>query len=81
MLYLTVRFDFLKVSALIDSGSSVNIISEQLYNSLPYSKKSDFNSDVHDSIVLANNHKVEVVGTAMIKMNISEQIKELGIFH
>jgi hypothetical protein len=59
------------VSALTDSGSSVNIISEQLYNSLPYSKKSEFNSDVHDSIVLANNHKVEVVGTAMIKMNIS----------
>ena len=71
MLYLTVRFDSLKVSALIDSGSSENIISKQLYNSLLYSQTSAFNSDVHDSIVLANNHKVEVVGTAMIKMNIS----------
>ena len=70
-LYLTVRFDSLKLSALIVSGSSVNIIWGQLYYSLPYSKKSKFNSDVNDSTVLANNHKVEVVGTAMIKMNIS----------
>ena len=71
-LYLTVRFDSLNVSALIDNRSSVNIISEQSYNSLPYSKKSEFNSNGHDSKVLANNHKVEVVGRAMIQMNISE---------
>ncbi|VDI06701.1 Hypothetical predicted protein [Mytilus galloprovincialis] len=70
-LYLTVRFDSLKVSALVDTGSSVNIISEQLYDSLPYSKKSDFNADVRESIVLANSQKIEVVGTAYVQMNIS----------
>ena len=70
-LYLTVRFDSQRVSALVDTGSSVNIISEQLYNSLPYSKKFNFKSDVSDSIVLANNEKVAIVGTAVVKMNIS----------
>ena len=70
-LYLTVRFESMRVSALVDTGSSVNIISEQLYNSLPYSKKFNFKSDVSDSIVLANNEKVAIVGTAVVKMNIS----------
>ena len=36
---------------------------------MPCSKKWEFNSDVHDSIVLANED--EAVGTTMIKINIS----------
>ena len=36
-LFLNVCFNTLKVSALIDSGSSINIISEELFNSIPYS--------------------------------------------
>ncbi|CAG2242616.1 unnamed protein product [Mytilus edulis] len=69
-LYLTVRFDSLKVSALVDTGSSVNIISEQLYDSLPYSKKSDFNADVRESIVLANSQKIEVVEGLVISKGV-----------
>jgi hypothetical protein len=61
----------LKVSALIDTGSSVNIISEEFYKSLPNSKKSDITVNIKDAIVLANNQKIDVIGTAMIKMTIS----------
>ena len=70
-LYTTVHFNKLKVSALIDTGSSVNIISEELYKSLPNSKKSDITVNIKDAIVLANNQKIDVIGTAMIKMTIS----------
>ena len=61
-LYTTVHFNKLKISALIDTGSSVNIISEELYKSLPNSTKSDITVNIKDAIV---------IGTAMIKMTIS----------
>ena len=61
----------MKVLALIDTGSSVNIISEELYKSLPNSKKTDITVNIKDAIVLANNQKIDVIGTAMIKMTIS----------
>jgi hypothetical protein len=61
----------LKVSALIDTGSSVNIISEELYKSLPNIKKSDITVNIKDAIVLANNQTIDVIGTALIKMTIS----------
>ena len=69
--YTTVHFNKLKVSALIDTGSSVNIISEELYKSLPNSKKSDITVNIKDAIVLANNQTIDVIGTALIKMTIS----------
>jgi hypothetical protein len=50
----------------------VNIISEELYKSLPNSKKSDITVSIKDAIVLANNHKIDVIGTAMIKMTITD---------
>jgi hypothetical protein len=53
----------LKVSALIDTGSSVNIISEELCKSLPNSKKRDITVNIKDAIVLANNQKIDVIGT------------------
>jgi hypothetical protein len=56
-LYTTVHFNKLKVSALIDTGSSVNIISEELCKSLPNSKKRDITVNIKDAIVLA--HKID----------------------
>jgi hypothetical protein len=50
----------------------VNIISEELYKSLPNSKKSDITVSIKDAIVLANNQKIDIIGTAMIKMTISD---------
>ena len=70
-LYTTVHFNKLKVSALIDTGSSMNIISEELCKSLPNSKKRDITVNIKDAIVLANNQKIDVIGTEMIKMTIS----------
>lgn len=70
-MYATVRFNKMKVSALIDTGSAVNIISEELFNSIPYSMKSDIDLNVRDRLVLANNMKIDIVGTARVKMTIS----------
>jgi hypothetical protein len=42
-LYMPVEFNSLKVAALVDSGSSINIMSDQLHYSLPHKCKSELN--------------------------------------
>ena len=65
---MPIRFDSLKVTALGDSGSSINIMSGQLYYSLPHKCKSALNFEANDSIKLANDQTVQVEGTAHVKM-------------
>jgi hypothetical protein len=62
---MPVRFNSLKV---VDSGSSINIMSDQLYYSLPHKCKSALNFEAKDSIKLANDQTVQVEGTAHVKM-------------
>jgi hypothetical protein len=59
--YIDSNITFLTIRELIDTGSSVNIISEELYKSLPNSKKSDITVNIKDAIVLANNQKIDVI--------------------
>lgn len=70
-LYLPVRFRALQVSALIDTGSAINIISSDLYSSIPRHLKGPIITDVQDKLVLANGQTIGVLGTAVITMNIS----------
>ena len=65
---MPVRFDSFKVAALVDSGSSINIMSDQLHYSLPHKCKSELNFEANDSIKLANDQTVQVEGTAHVKM-------------
>ena len=39
---MPVRIVNLEISAIIDTGSSINVISSQLFNSIPDSMKSEF---------------------------------------
>ena len=67
-IYMPVEFNSLKVAALVDSGSSINIMSDQLHYSLPHKCKSELNFEAKDSIKLANDQPFQVEGTAHVKM-------------
>ena len=67
-LYMSVNVGSSSVAALIDTGSSINVISKQYYDSLPESCKSVV-SDVTDKIVLANNQTIKVSGISRVKIN------------
>ena len=67
--YLPVKFNKLQVAALLDSGSSINIMSEELYHRVPNSCKSGINSCNTDTVKLANNQSVVIVGTAHVKLS------------
>ena len=69
---MPVKVNNLKVAALIDSGSSINIISKQFYDSISDSCKSQIQSPVYEKILLANNQSVGVIGKSSVKMHVPQ---------
>lgn len=67
--YLPVTFNKLQVAALLDSDSTINIMSEELYHTVPNSCKSGINSCNTDTVKLANNQSVVIVGTGHAKLS------------
>ncbi|VDI02672.1 Hypothetical predicted protein [Mytilus galloprovincialis] len=70
-IYLPVQILNLKIAALVDTGSSINVISQQLFNSIPETHKSWVNS-TSEKIVLANNQSVNIIGVSRIKIQIPQ---------
>lgn len=70
---MPVKVNNLKVAALIDSGSSINIISKQFYDSILDSCKSQIQSPVYEKILLANNQSVGVIGKSSVKMHVPQE--------
>ncbi|CAC5404413.1 unnamed protein product [Mytilus coruscus] len=68
-LYMPVTLDNIEIAALRDSGSSINVISQQLFNSLPEHYRNSFKS-ANEKILLANNASINIVGTARIKIKV-----------
>ena len=68
-IYLNVKFHTVHVAALIDSGSSVNLMSTSLYNSIPQSCKTPIDTCNGDNIKLANDQTVQIKGTATVRMS------------
>lgn len=64
-MFLDVQFGSCNVSALLDTGSSVNLMSLSLFESLSDKNKTHVYS-CHDSIVLANNQDVKITCTAKV---------------
>ena len=74
---MPVRFNSFKVTALVDSGSSINIMSDQLYYSLPHKCKSALNFEAKDSIKLANDQTVQVEGTYNFSVHFETNITSI----
>ncbi|KAL5017800.1 hypothetical protein ScPMuIL_003522 [Solemya velum] len=67
-MYLPSKFGSIEVAALIDTGSSINVMSRTLFNSIPDKYKSKLNTVGNSKIVLANNQTIDIDGTASVKM-------------
>ena len=63
-LYVHVQFPNSNVSALLKSGSSINLMSRQFYESLPSNVKYTLSPLPGDKIILANNQKIHMCGLA-----------------
>jgi len=64
-LYLQIQFNC-KVSALLDTGSAINLMSYFLYNSLSKKYKSELLTVTNNKKCLANNQEIQIDGIATI---------------
>ena len=72
LLFMPVSISHMKISALLDTGSSVNIMSSHLYNSLPkYCHSPLLPSNFGNHVVVASGDKIEILGTSFVKMKSS----------
>ena len=79
-LYLPDKFYSNTVAALIDTGSSVNFISSELYNSIPHKLKTSINTYTRDTLMLANAQKISVVGTATIQVSVNNERHKINVY-
>ncbi|CAC5414435.1 unnamed protein product [Mytilus coruscus] len=68
---MPVKVNHISVAALVDSGSSINIISKSFYDSLSDTCKPSICS-VSEKIVLANNQSVNIVGKCTVKIQVPQ---------
>jgi predicted aspartyl protease len=66
-MYIPVKCGETNIAAVIDTGSSINILSINLFNSLPENSKSRI-YPFHEEIKLANGHHIKIIGTADLKI-------------
>ena len=72
-------FDKSSISALSDTGSSINLMSQNLFNSIP--RKYKYNvSSCNESIVLANNQPVNISCTAVVTATVNGCIQTSGVY-
>ena len=69
----------MQIAALVDTGSSINVISQTLYDSLPYKFKLNF-EQFPSEIRLADNTKVKVVGVATILLTGSSGQHNIDVY-
>ena len=76
-LYMLLSISGMQYSALVDTGSSINIMSRQVYDALPSSHKSEIYHLLQSEVSVANNTTVKVDGTARVKVNIEGHVHSL----
>ena len=67
-MYLQIEVGFHSVTALLDSGSAINIVSKVFFDSIPQSCILQY-QECSDNLILANNSTVTVCGTAVVKIS------------
>ena len=79
-MYLSCNFNNRTVSALCDSGSSINLMSYKLYSSLPKQCKSHLISINHGTIALANNQTIDIDGISTIACTIRGKQYDFDVY-
>ena len=72
LVYLPVSIGSVSVSALLDSGSTINIVSSKFYEGLGSSFKSNIFASSSSKVTLANGQHVNILGAARIRMQITK---------
>ena len=75
-----VQFPNCNVSALLDSGSSINLMSKQFYESLPSNVKSTLSPLPGDKIILANNQEIHICGLAQIQATVNKAKQNIDVY-
>lgn len=78
LIYLPVYLGSFSVSALLDSGSTINIISSKFFHSLGSKTKSDILPSKNPHVQLANGQHVNILSTARIQMQLPD--RESSVF-
>lgn len=66
-MYMPMNFSHKHVNALLDTGCSINVISEYFFNSLPKSCKSNVHKTMDCNVQVADSRHVVVKGTAKVQ--------------
>ena len=74
------QFPNSNVSALLDSGSSINLMSKQFYESLPSNVKSTLSPLPGDKIILANNQEIHICGLAQIQATVNKAKHNIDVY-
>lgn len=78
-MYLPVNFSSSQVSALLDTGSSINLMSQELFDMLNYRNKVHVNY-CDETIVLANNQEISINCFATVSAVISGQQQTFSVY-
>ncbi|CAC5411529.1 unnamed protein product [Mytilus coruscus] len=76
---MNVCCDNVDIAALIDTGSSINIMSAALYKSFPRHVKSDI-SRFTEPIILANGQLIFVEGTSSVTIKTNQGLHEVKVY-
>ncbi|CAG2218656.1 unnamed protein product [Mytilus edulis] len=77
--HLQVSFEDITIAALVDTGSSINVISQTLYNTLPNKSKLSF-EQFPSEVRLADNTKVKVFGLAKILVTCNNEQHAIEVY-
>jgi predicted aspartyl protease len=72
-LYIPVLFGELKLAALVDTGSSINVLSKSMYDSISDRHKLRFDRTCDSEIRLASDDKIRIHGIAKLQAIIHSQ--------
>ena len=81
-MYMPVNIKGMQVAALLDTGSSINIISKSLFDKLPHNGKFNFRSGSEQTVNLANNQSVCIFGTAsiLVQTPCSSRVHSISVY-
>ena len=78
-MYLPVNFSTTQISALLDTGSTINLMSHELFDRLPANNKVHVDY-CHESIVLANNQHISIDYVAQVKGVINGRQQSFNVY-
>ena len=79
-MYINIHIHNIKVAALLDSGSNINIISESLFSKVPDSFKHEVDYECGESLKLANACTVSFVCHCQVKVRFSSGTKSIPVY-